>query len=196
MHLIITLTGKIGNGNKSYFCTTFCGLHNFAKKVFALPGDDIAVWRARSSSWLGDWSSRRTKHHTPEMWRWWRQLRCCGPARYWGHFAKQSSGGVTQHRSGEAATVSGMWQHRDQCRHVHTSPELLQVIVFVIFWCWSMSVNYILVIKFSCLFLFVILWFFTFFTVPFFSLAWPCSVWLKAPWTAAASGTEVLVWSL
>ena len=127
MHLIITLTGKIGNGNKSYFCTTFCGLHNFVKKLFALPDDDIAVWRARSSSWLGDWSSRRTKHHTPEMWRWWRQLRCCGPARYWGHFAKQSSGGVTQHRSGETGTVSGTWQpvtNADTC-----TPSLVEI-------CW------------------------------------------------------------
>ena len=32
MHLIITLTGKIGNGNKSYFCSTFCGLHSLLKK--------------------------------------------------------------------------------------------------------------------------------------------------------------------
>ena len=95
---------------------------------------------------------------------------------------------------GEAVTLSGAWRHRDQCRHAHTQPGVVCYILILKY------VNYyILVIKFSCLYFFVTLCFFVFPLALLFSLAvlCPCSVWLKAPcWTAAASGTEALVWSL
>ena len=132
MHLIITLTGKIGNGNKSYFSTTFCGLHNFAKKVFALPGDDIAARHGAVRDWVTGPAGGQNITH----------LRCGDGGDNCAAAAPPAIEATLQNKAAAELLSAGVARlapcqargstvtNADTCT---PTPELLQVIVFAIF---------------------------------------------------------------